>query len=162
MLQSVLFLTGHSFSFHWTNWLGKFHQKMMAALHLSGFGEWLPCCYSSLCPENMQATVIQQQEKRGTQNHWRTFCNSTSHSQCLGFGFSAHESALWRGMPCFNKNLTLYFPVGCSRYPLRDQEQGEAAFCVYSDSCSEDSQFHQCCRRSQGFLGFPPCAICIT
>lgn len=97
---------------------------MMAVLQLSGFREWLSCCYSSLCPENVQATVVQQQEKRGTQNHWRTFCNSASHSQCLGFGFSAHESALWRGMPCFNENLTLSFPVGCcycSRYPWRDR-----------------------------------------
>lgn len=35
----------------------------MAVLQLSGFGERLSCCYSRLCPENMQATVIQQQEK---------------------------------------------------------------------------------------------------
>lgn len=87
------------------------------------------------------------------------FCNSASHSQCLGFGFSAHESALWRGMPCFNKNLTLYFPVGwcyCSRHPLRDQEQGEAAFWIYSGSYSGGSQFHhdKYFRKNWGFFGF--------
>lgn len=109
MLQSVLFLTGHSslFFFSLNQLIREIPPKMMAVLQLSAFREWLSCSYSSLCPENAQATAVQQQEKRGTQNHWRMFCYSPSHFQCLGFGFSARESALWRGMPWFNKSLTI-------------------------------------------------------
>lgn len=170
MLQSVLFLTGHSslFFFSLNRLIREIPPKVMAVRQLSGFREWLSCSYSSLCPENVQATAVQQWEKRGTQNHWRTFCNSTSHSQCLGFGFSAHESALWRGMPCFNKNLTLYFPMGCcccSRYPLRDQEQGGAAFWKHSGSCPWAHSFAMTNTAEEVgvFLASRhPCAVCIV
>lgn len=121
----------------------------MAFLLLLEFVSWERASYSNSAAR-----------EKGNPEPLTHFSNSTSHSQSLGFGFSAHESALWRGMPCFNKNLTLYFPVGCcycSRYPLRDQEQGEAVFWMYSGSYSGGSQFHhdKYCRRSWDFFLLP-------
>lgn len=120
----------------------------MAFLLLLKFVSWERASYSDSAAR-----------EKGNPEPLTHFSNSTSHSQCLGFGFSAHESALWRGMPCFNKNLTLYFPVCCcccGRYPVRDQEQGEAAFWIYSGSYSGGSQFHhdKYCRKTWGFFGF--------
>lgn len=128
----------------------------MAFLLLLKFVSWERASYSDSAAR-----------EKGNPEPLTHFSNSTSHSQCLGFGFSAHESALWRGMPCFNKNLTLYFPVCCSAvadilWEIRSRQRLLFGYIQAAILGAHSFTMTNTVEKLGVFLASrPPCAICI-